>query len=46
LIAKSKQTVKLRGITYEVEDEGTYTYELTNEITSVGSWGNFYSTKD
>ena len=45
LIAKKDSTVKLKGIKYEVEDEGTYTYELTSEITSVGSWWQFYSTK-
>ena len=45
LIANKDSTVKLKGVSYEVEDDGLFTYELTNEITSVGSWWQFYSTK-
>ena len=45
LIAKKDSTVKLKGVIYEVEDEGTFAYELTSDITSVGQWWQFYSTK-
>ena len=43
VIASNNGTAKLTGISYKVEDSGTYNYKLTNANTAVGSWWSFYS---
>ena len=45
VIAKKDELVKLLGVTYKVDDSGSYTYKLDNSIASIGAWGQFFSSK-
>lgn len=45
IIAQKDNLAKLAGVTYTVDDGGVYTYKLDNTIASVGTWGQFFSSK-
>lgn len=45
VIAKKDELAKLTGVTYTVDDGEVYTYKLDNTMSSVGAWGQFFSSK-